>query len=169
MKKILFIVLASGFLFSCSSSDSNSGSSINGTYKLTSFTTQEPIDANNDGTATTNFLTESGCYSNSKIILNSDNTALVNLQDLALELNVVAGTTNQYQYTSTCSAGDTFAGTWTKTGSTITITLQGEAEQLIITDNKLYLNSPDFVEYPTQNNGTMGYSTTGANLIFTKQ
>lgn len=168
MKKIGFIVIAASLILSCSKSDSNTSSSIDGTYKITSFTTYDPIDGNNDGNATRNYIDETGCYDNSTIILKPDNTALVRFQSAELELNQVAGT-NQYQYTSTCNNAYSIDATWTKIDNDITITIEGKTEDFIISDNKLYYSLTDIVEYPTQTNGQILYKATGANLILTKQ
>ena len=169
MKKVLFITLLSGLFFACSSSDSSSSTSPVGTWKLTSFTTQEPVDANNDGTATTNFINESGCYDNSTIILNADHTATVSLQELDLGLDIVAGTTNDYEFTTDCYNGDTSTGTWTQSGNNVTITVDGQPETITISGNTFALNIPEFTEIPSESNGVISYTFTGANLVFTKQ
>jgi hypothetical protein len=169
MKKVLFIALFSGLILSCSSSDSSSSTSVAGTWKLTSFTTVGAVDANNDGNATTNFMNETGCYNNSTIVLNSNNTAIGTLNELELNLDLVAGSTTQYEYTSICNDGIPSTGTWTQSGNNVSITLDGETEVLTKSGNTITLTIPEFTEVPTESNGVISYTYYGATLVFTKQ
>ncbi len=45
-----------------------------GSYKLTAFNSSVPTDLNNDGTSSTNQLSETSCFNNTFIIINSNNT-----------------------------------------------------------------------------------------------
>ena len=177
MKKIKFtlgaIIFAGMTLTSCSSDDNNDNSSneveIAGVYNLTEFNTNE-TDFNEDGTLNTNQVSESNCYSGSKITLNSDGS--FKYQENRVLVNVTNGT-------SACSTPSEFLGTWTNNGGAGTTALisatyldENETTQTLnltkqgnkITDYRL------LAQYPNRNDaGGAIYSTGEVEIIYTKQ
>ena len=68
MKKFIAMAAVALLSFSCSDDDSNElVTSVEGTWTLTSFELNQALDINGDGTASTDMITESGCFGNSTI------------------------------------------------------------------------------------------------------
>ena len=168
MKKLLLLLASTIFLFSCNSDD-DSTPSAEGTWKLTTFTINEAADINNDGNATTNFITETGCYNNSNLILSSNSVANFRLEELDIQLDLVAGTTDQYEYTVDCLPAEDYLGTWTQNNNSVAIIIDGETENFSLNGNVLSKSFPEFVEIQVNVNGVIEYRTVGATLVFTKQ
>lgn len=178
MKKIKFtlgaIIFAGLTLTSCSSDDNNdSGSNeveIAGVYNLTEFNTAEPTDFNQDGTANTNQVSETNCYSGSKITLNADGS--FKYQENRVLVDVANGT-------SACTTPAEYLGTWVNNGGvgttamisatysdendnarTLTLTKEGNK----ITDYRL------LAQYPDRNDaGGAVYSNGEVEIIYEKQ
>lgn len=106
----------------CSQSTSNED--IEGTWLLTAWNGEEPIDLNNDGAESANFLDEIDCYTNETIVFNTDNTGVVMSTSYAtFNFEIETGTTDSYIYTVTCDQEvENSNFTWTQTGNTISIT-----------------------------------------------
>lgn len=168
MKKLLLLLVPALFLFSCNNDDSNT-SSAEGTWKLTSFTTSEAADINNDGVETTNFMAETNCYNNSSLVLSSGNVANFLLEELDIELNLVTGTTDQYEYTVSCIPATDYFGTWTQNNNTVAVTIDDEVENFNMNGNTLSINLPEFIFIEVNQGGNIITKFVGANLVFTKQ
>lgn len=168
MKKLFFLLTASILLVSCSDDD-NETPSIQGTWKLTAFTVSEPVDFNNDGIGTTNLMTESNCYDNSSIFLAPGNVASVVLQESEVELILVSGTTNEYEYTSNCFDGDLLVGIWSQSNNNVTITIDNDPLTLTVSGNTMSVVIPQFVEVITNNGTSFEVTDASATLVFTKQ
>jgi hypothetical protein len=172
MKKLLLLVATTTLFISCSKSDddTNQNASIDGTWKLTAFTTVEPCDFNNDGALTTNFMNETGCYNNSKIVFSGSNTVTSYIQELDIQFDITIGTTNGYLATVDCETtplpDDT---TWSQSGNTVTIGVAPDNIDFTLSGNTLTAVIPDFVDVQTLESGVVVTSASGATLVFTKQ
>ncbi|RZJ72072.1 MAG: DUF5004 domain-containing protein [Flavobacterium sp.] len=157
MKKFAFIALAAIMAVSCSDDDS-SNSGLSGTWKLTSITTDQAVDANEDGTSSTDLIAETGCFDESNIIFKSGNNAELNI-------NAYVGGTSCFEISSDA--------TWTKDGNEVTFTFDNydgtETEVFTKSGNTLTLDSPDFYEAEVTVGGNTQIVTVGAVLVYTKQ
>jgi hypothetical protein len=180
MKKIVFIVLVALLVLSCSEDQEtntvqvNNVISVEGNWKLTGYTTDEETDFNNDSTPTTNLITESGCYSNSKLEFNGDNTALFSMDTAVTNLSFVEGedgAEGSYQYTVECSTEATIENaTYTANANSVVLTLaSGEAITFVKSGNTLTAYMPNKVEVKTQTDGAITSSLVGVTLVYTKQ
>ncbi|MES2863608.1 MAG: lipocalin family protein [Bacteroidota bacterium] len=134
-----------------------------GTYKLTAFNTSVSTDLNNDGTSSTNQLSETTCFNNSFLTLNANNTFSADSKGVEIDLG-----TN----TLDCFTDPVTIGTWAVSGSTLTTTYVDSGttytETYTISGNTLTysLNGGEIV-------GTAGgnpvYLTSNIQIIYTKQ
>ena len=163
MKKIFTLGLISLLSLSCSKDDE---SSTTGTYVLTSITTDDALDFNNDGNNSKNFISESGCPSDSKIILSDNGSLIFQIQIAEINLNNPGASTNSY--TSNCIEPSVLPGTWIEAGPNLIFTIENSSEQFIKNGNTISFYGPDFIEYLTNTNGTTQINSTGATVVFTK-
>ncbi len=70
---ILCIIIALSFLVSCSKDDPKDDSIV-GTWQLTTWTIQVPIDLNNDNVANENLLVEAMCENNETLVFEANGT-----------------------------------------------------------------------------------------------
>jgi hypothetical protein len=119
MKKFKIVMLSAvacltAAIFTSCSEDENSlpvdNSGIAGTYRMTSYNIPTAVDYNEDGTTSTNLMTESDCFVDNYIKLNSNHTyaRTDNYIDLSTGLPLCA------PYTET--------GVWKRTGDVVTLT-----------------------------------------------
>jgi len=170
MKNITFLALAAFMTLSCSDDDKTSAMpSIQGTYKLTSFRTNQVFDFNNDGMATEDFLTESGCYANSTVVLGTDNSSVINLGNSGIDY-VIPPDTNQFTYVVTCAELDAFAGEYSQSGNDVIITMNDEPYVFAKSGNTLSVIMHNIIYTPVnQPGGQVYYTVSDATLVFTKQ
>ena len=169
MKKLLLLLVPAIVLFSCNDDNDDINISAEATWKLTSITTSEPTDINNDGTATTNFIAETNCYNNSNLILSQGNTANAMLEELEISLDLFNGNTNQLEYSVFCGpATDTF-GTWSQETNTVTVIIENEPVIFTLDGNTLSTTLPEFVSFEVLENNVYVSKSFGANLVFTRQ
>lgn len=116
MKKIAVLIFAACTAHSCSDDDDNNVS-LTGTWKLTSATLSEPVDFNNDGTASTDFMAETGCLDNSTITFTDDvASAIVNVQTLNIRQQ------NDGTYIVECREAETGYAPFTEEEHVVTLT-----------------------------------------------
>ena len=163
MKKIFTLGLISLLSLSCSKDDE---SSTTGTYVLTSITTDDALDFNNDGNNSKNFISESGCPSDSKIILSDNGSLIFQIQIAEINLNNPGASTNSY--TSNCIEPSAFPGTWTEAGPNLIFTIENSPEQFIKNGNTISYYGSDFIEYLVNTDFAPQVNSTGATLVFTK-
>lgn len=179
MKK-LFVLAAAAFLtLSCSDDDSNptTSASVEGTWKLTAFNVNEAVDINDDGTASVDFISETGCYNNSNIVFSGNNVATLSIQELDIELDLVIGTEDSYEYSIDCVDATPEVATYSVSGNSVSVTSTyvedgvTETETIVMTksNNTLTVTIPAFTSVPTEENGDIIYTFVGATLVFTKQ
>lgn len=141
-----------------------------GTWLLTAWIGDEPIDLNNDGIESINFLDEIDCYTNETLLFNTDNTVVNTSTSFAtFEYIIEVGTTNSFEFTVTCEQElDVTNGTWSQNGNIVTIsdsfgdtdlTLNGNQLSIFVPEGFFALNTDDITVTTTQN----------LTYIFTKQ
>ena len=170
MKKIFLLAFSSIALLSCGSDDeATPNNSLQGTWKVTSFTTNVPVDFNNDGVSSTNFLTESGCYDNSTLLFGNNNEVTAAFQDLDVTLDINFENPEASIYEINCLPSAAVAGTWTQNNNSVTVTIDGEPAIMILNGNTLTAVFNEFVDIETFDGTETVYEVTGATLVFTKQ
>ena len=172
MKKVTFsVLLLALILLSCGNDDDNSNSeaSIEGTWKLSSWSAEEAVDLNNDGVAHLNLLDEMNCYANETIVFTS-NTATYNGTSYAdITFDLETGSSNQYNYTINCiEENSSQQGTYVKNGNTVVITFEGDNTVATVSGNQLTFLVPEgyYTESSNNPNVTVEQDLT---LVFTKQ
>lgn len=138
--------------------------SVVGNYRLTAHNTSVPTDLNGNGTASVNQMLETSCFNNSSATINANGTfsAVDNFPDLTS----VAGVN-----TIVCDT-DTYSGTWTLVGNTITFTYTTGG--ITIVDPATFANNAftfvdqdsDFINFV---NNQLVFTTGNVQNIFTKQ
>jgi hypothetical protein len=108
-------------LAAANSGSTNTDASIVGTWKMTAWNVNEGQDLNQDGTNSTNLLDEMDCYNNETILFNADFSAVATSTSYAdIELNLVIGTTDEFDYNITCVAETEVTDlTWIQTGNSV--------------------------------------------------
>ena len=118
---------------------------IEGIWLLTAWNGTEPIDLNNDGTESTNFLEELDCYNNETIVFNADNTGQIFSTSYA-EIDIVleVGSTNSYDFTVDCiEAAETTDMTWSQNGNVVSITDVSGTSDWTLNGNMLSITIPE--------------------------
>jgi len=155
MKKINLLVCTlaiAGLGFTaCSDDDSNSNSStsIAGTYSLEEVNTSATTDFDQDNVSHVNQMDESKCYDDGKVTLNSDNTFKYVITNILIN-DGVAGCANSQTvtgvYTSQPAADPTNALitlTYNDNGTTVTRQFTKIGKELTYTDNTIVSTYPD--------------------------
>jgi len=124
----------------------DNSSSVEGTWKLTAWIGEEPIDLNNDGLESSNFLDEIDCYNNETIVLNQDQTGVSMSTSYAeFEMEIEVGTTNSFDYTINCiNEIENTNFVWSKAGNIITITDEdGFSSDFTLNGNEISILIPN--------------------------
>ncbi len=110
-----------------------------GTWKLTSWSSENPYDLNNDGTQSENLLDEMDCYTNELLIFNEDGTATSESNSYAeISVELVVGTENDYDFTIECiDEIDITNGSWEESDNTVTFTSDGQEIIMTLFDDEL--------------------------------
>ncbi|MCR5863328.1 hypothetical protein LRS05_14905 [Flavobacterium sp. J372] len=173
MKKVFFAAALIGLTFAACSDDDDQQTnvSVEGNWKLTGFTLDEPVDFNQDGTATANLIGETGCYTNSGIVFLGTGQAIVSLEGLDAELIVEGGTET---VNIDCLPADVFTGPYTVTENTVVLSGDlGDGEEDVVmtrSGNTLSVYFPEVQDVPVEGtNGEVTYDLVGGTLTFTKQ
>ena len=148
---------------------SSQNTTIAGTWRLTAWNSTNPVDINNDGVPSTNLLTEFNCYTNETIVFNSDNTGMIMSRSYAeIELELVTGTTNTYEYMTTCIQEiENTPMTWTQAGNIVAVDDGFSVVNLSLNANQLSFLIPNGF----QADSTDGMVTVEEDLtfVYTKQ
>ncbi|OUR91054.1 hypothetical protein A9Q87_11295 [Flavobacteriales bacterium 34_180_T64] len=142
---------------------------IPGTWKLTAWIGEEPIDLNNDGTESINFLDEMDCYENETIVFSADGTAVAMSTSYAsFNFDIEVGTTDEYDYTIDCiMENENTDLTWTQNGNIISVTDAGVTTDGTLDGNQLSIFIPDgFVAFNADFTAT---TTQDLTFVYTKQ
>jgi len=116
-----------------------------GLWLLTAWMGEEPIDLNNDGLESINFLDEMECYENQTLLFNSDNTIVNTSTSFAtFEYIIEVGTTNSFEFTVTCEEElEITNGTWSQNGNIVTISDDFGDTDLTLNGNQLSIFVPE--------------------------
>lgn len=119
---------------------------VEGTWLLTAWLGENPIDLNNDGVESANFLDEMDCYTNETLVFTNDGAAVATSTSYAeFDVSIEVGTTNSYDYVVNCiDETEITNGTWSQSGNTITITddTTNETSDWTINGNQLSIVVP---------------------------
>jgi hypothetical protein len=171
MKKLLTLILVAAIFVSCSSDDDNGRVVVEGTWKMTSFKTQNAYDLNGNGTISNDIMGQTNCFQNETMVFNSNYTgSVMSRSSLDIDLELVAGTTNEYEYNVECvSENNTTAFAWSKSGNILTVTQAGSVYTGTQDGNEItftVLNG--FVIEVEQGNGT-AFISQDVTMIYQKQ
>lgn len=151
------------------SNDVGDDEDILGTWKLTAWIGEEPIDLNNDGTESINFLDEMDCYTNETIVFSADNTAVTMSTSYATFIyDIEVGTTDEYDYTIECTLeNENTDVTWTQNGNIISVTDNGVTTDGTLNGDQLSIFAPEgFVAFISDFTAT---TTQDLTFVYTKQ
>lgn len=95
-----------------------------GTWLLTAWNGTEPVDLDNDGTGSINFLEEMDCYNNETFVFNNDGTgASISTSYADIEIFLDPDNSEEFDFTVDCILeNETTNFTWTQSGNIITTT-----------------------------------------------
>lgn len=170
MKKLFFAAALVGLtLASCNDDDDTVvNAAVEGNWKLTGFTLDEPVDFNNDGTLSTNLITETGCYNASGLVFSGTGQAVVSLQSIEA---TITGDNSNPTINIECLPADVAIGTYTITQNTVTLSGgAGDGDMDVVltrSGNTLSVYFPEMQDVPVE--GEAEVSVVGATLTFTKQ
>lgn len=152
---------------SCSSDDNNDNDNsggISGTYELREFNTSSPTDFNQDGTSSTNQMSETNCYNDSKLTFRADNTFTYEVAYLSVNTDA----------SSTCTSYEV-DGTWSATNNTLTATYENlEGDDVTVnfarTDSgKTLTETRALTTFPDKNSDGGAFNRPGSvQLVFKK-
>lgn len=157
MKKLVLLAGIALSLTACTNDEELFGGfeppfSVAGSWKLTAMTVETPVDINEDGTASTDYLAETGCYQNELIQLLPNNTGKT-ISNSYLELSVEGTFPDEVTFIKECivELEETNITNYTINEQTISITdadgtvisgtLVGNTMTFIIPDGQIYLDA----------------------------
>lgn len=172
MKKIFGLLILVIAMAACSSDDDNNGNGLEGTWKMTAFSTQNPYDLNGDGTASQDLMAETSCYQNELMRFNGDGTGKVTSSSEAIiNFDLIVGTTNEYEYSTECVAQiENRAFTYVQSGDEVTLSYDGFPSTGTLSNNTLTFIIPSgfFIEAEDPNSGIITVNE-DVTIVYTKQ
>jgi hypothetical protein len=171
MKKLVTLILVAAIFASCSSDDDSGKVAIEGTWKMTAFNTENAYDLNGDGTISSDVMGQTNCYQNETIIFNSNNTgAEVSTSYLDIDLELVAGSTTEYEYNVACvSENTTTAFTWAKSGATVTVTQAGYVFTGTLNGDEITFTAPNSFTIEVEQGSGTAFITQDVTIVYKKQ
>ncbi|MBO0320738.1 DUF5004 domain-containing protein [Muricauda sp. CAU 1633] len=131
-KTILFSLIL--ITFSCSNDSEGDESEVDepitmvGTWQLTSYTFENSYDFNGDGTSSNDFIEETNCFTDVRIIFNEDGTG----EQIATSLSF---TIIDDEIVMNCEPPTTVQKTWSLDGSELTVQSEGLGFKAIVDGN----------------------------------
>ncbi|GAB5401146.1 MAG: hypothetical protein Aureis2KO_27310 [Aureisphaera sp.] len=124
MKKLMNLLAIALILGSCSNDDDggDNSASLVGSWTLTSYILDQPVDVNLDGTASTDFLDELPCYTSTATFSN-DGSFASSTSEIDVDIDIINGTA-----TVICIDPVSLTGTWELNGDQLSITAEGETD-----------------------------------------
>lgn len=177
MKNLFRFAFLSLFLVvsSCvTNDDEDVTTDLAGTWRMTSFSSENPYDLNGDGTANTDIIVETGCYQNETLDFNANGTGVAtNRSFLDIETIITVGTTNEVEYILNC-IDELFVQdfTWTQNGSSIAIGIDGLTIVTTLSGNTITLIIPSGLTFETIDSGgnnALIEITENVTVVYTKQ
>jgi len=145
-----------------------------GTWKMTSFSSENAYDLNGDGVANTDVIVESGCYQNETLDFNANGTGVATSRSfLDIETEIVIGTTNEVTYTLECIddiAIENF--TWSQSGSSLTLTVDTITVVATLSGNTISFVIPEGFSvqgFDSGGNSVLIEITENVTVVYTKQ
>jgi len=169
------LTLAMGTFISCNNDDDNdNGNNTNadlvGTYRMTSWNAPSAVDYDQNGTSSSNMMSESNCFNDSQMTINQDGTYMMTYNDINIANNA-----------ATCRTTTT-NGTWTRQGNSFTTT-SGTGASAVNTNYTFaganvtsgtsatmtrYWNNGQYATFNTAT-GFPEYATGNVNMVYTMQ
>ncbi len=137
-----------------------------GTWKLTAWNGTEPIDLNNDGTESTNFLDEMDCYDNETIVFNADNTGVIMSTSFA-DIDITIDTTTTFVVDCIDEIENTNM-TWSQSGSSVTVTDTSGSSTWTLAGNTLSILIPEGFSVTSSEDATVTVIQ-DLTFVYTKQ
>lgn len=159
------MLAASGLLLGCSNDDSNNTVNPAGIYKMTAFNSSVPTDLNEDGTASTNQMSESTCFTDNTFVINSDNTFTATQKGVEIGFD---GTNETIE----CYTDPSISGTWDLNGTVITFSYTEDGVPTVqdyVVSNTTLIMTMDDGEVVGTSGGNPVYLTSNLEVIYTKQ
>jgi hypothetical protein len=109
------------------------------------------------------------------VVFGANNTAVFTIQELDINLDAVAGSQNEMEYTVDCIDGTPEVATYTVNNNNVTLDFPGTEDDatplvLVRSGNTLSVQIPEVTAVPVEGtNGEITYDFIGATLVFTKQ
>jgi hypothetical protein len=166
MKNLFFIFCMASVIFtSCSSDGGDGDTSIVGTWKLTTWSINMPLDLNNDGVSSTNLLDEVGCTNNETLVFEANGVISSNDSfNPKIAVILLDDTANDYVFDIVCAEGVIgFATSYTQTNDNTVVfndkesTISGHQLSCVYEDAiKIY--NEDLTEVVATKNLTLVYT-----------
>ena len=143
---------------------------IEGTWLLTAWNGTEPVDLNNDGTESINFLDEMDCYNNETFGFNADGSgASMSTSYADIEIFLDPNNSDEFDFTVNCILEDeTTNFTWTQSDNTITITDAFGTFDWILEGNTLSTTIPEGFTVINTDDATVN-TIQDLTFVYTKQ
>lgn len=171
MKKLVTLILVAAFFVSCSSDDDDNQVAIEGTWKMTAFKTQNAYDLNGDGIISNDIMGQTNCYQNETLVFNANGTGAdfsTSYPDITLEL--VAGTTDEYEYSVECiEESTTTAFTWTQNGDSVIVTQGDSTLTGTQVGNEITFSLPNGYQIPVEQGDGTAIITEDLTIVYEKQ
>ncbi len=173
MKKVFSLLMVAMLFAACSSDDDNGNDNValEGTWKMTAFKSENAYDINGNGIISNDIMQQTNCYQNETIVFNANGTgADFSTSYAEINLELVAGSTNEYQYTVDCiNESTTTAFTWSQSGNTVNFTQSGISFSGTQSGNQITFLIPNgFPIEVTQGSGTATV-TEDLTIVYQKQ
>ncbi|TXD83307.1 hypothetical protein ESY86_17205 [Subsaximicrobium wynnwilliamsii] len=142
---------------------------VEGTWKLTAWMGENPIDLNNDAQESTNFLDEIDCYTDETLVFNAGGTGVSMSTSYAnFDVQLETDSTNTYDYTVDCIAEvENTDFTWTQSGNSLTLIIAEQSYNYTIDGNSLSTLVPN--GFTVSNADATITVTEDLTFVFTKQ
>jgi len=178
MKKIAFLFVIMLAFTSCNDDDvdfsmeEEETALLEGRWNLTAFRTENEYDLNEDGTASNDLIAETGCYMEDFLQFINISTIVFTSRSFAnIELDIVTGTTDEYEYTITCeSQTELTNATFTADGDTLEILVEGQTPvEGTINGTTLTIVIPDSFPIEVEEGDGTATLTEDVTFVYTKQ
>lgn len=155
----------------CSSDDDDGGVSVEGTWKLTAFRSQNAYDLTGNGVISNDVMGQTNCYQNERLTFNANGTgADISTSYLIIDLELTAGSISEYEYSFECiSENNTSAFTWTQSGANVTVTTDGFSFTGVQNGTKITFTIPNGFEIPVEQGDEIVWITENLTMEYTKQ
>jgi len=150
--------------------DAVNNADLEGTWLLTAWIGTEPIDLNNDGTESTNFLEEMECYTNETLVFNNDNTGQsISTSFADIDIFLETGSDSEVDFSVDCiEENETDNFTWSQADNTVSITNDFGTNDWTLDGNTLSIVIPE--GFSVENDQDADVSITqDLTFVYTKQ